>query len=193
MRRGLVLTFALPLLMVAGCASTGSTSLTTTSVGYSSGSLSNVPNPTCSTSHLASRVTSGGSEMSQPWLIIEVTNNGPPCSIEGYPRIVDATGHSLQGPSQTLSISVSDGPDYEHPDPGPHPIKLLRGASASFAVGTDTASGTNCIVTSMTIALPGSQGRVKVPVRTGASVFVGKPVHIEVTALVEGSKGPPTG
>jgi hypothetical protein len=122
-----------------------------------------------------------------------VTNNGPKCSIEGYPRVVAVTGHSLQGPSQPLSISVRDGPDYERRDPGPRPINLLPGTSASFAVGTNTASGTTYIVTSMTIALPGSRGSETVPVRRGAaSAFAGKPVQIEVTALVKGSKGPPT-
>lgn len=129
--------------------------------------------------------------MSQPWLIIEVTNDGPTCSVEGYPRIIAATGHSLQGPSQRLPISVRDGSDYEHPDPGPHPLSLPRGASASFAVGTDTSSGTVYSVTSMTVALPGSQGAREVPVRADASASAGKPVHIEVTALVKGSKGPP--
>ncbi len=148
---------------------------------------------TCSGSQLASRVTSGGGEASQPYLIIEVANNGLRCSIEGYPRIVEATGHTLQGRSQPLSISVSDGPDYEHPDPGPHPLSLQRGGSASFAVGTNTASGTTYIVTSMTISLPSGQGALVVPVHTGASALVGKAVHIEVTALVNGSQGPQTG
>jgi hypothetical protein len=177
-------TLALPALMAAGCASASSTPPTTSSVDGTSGG-------TCSASQFVSRVTSGGSEANQPWLIIEVTNHGPWCSIEGYPRIIAATGHSLQGPNQPLSISVSDGPDYEHPDPGPHSLSLPRGASASFAVGTNTASATNYILTSMTVALPGSRGSRRVPVHTGASAFAGKPVRMEVTALVKGSKGPP--
>ena len=179
-----MVTLVLPVLMAAGCASASSSPPPKASPDDASGG-------TCSASQFASRVTSGGSEMNQPWLIIEVTNDGPKCSIEGYPRIVAATGHSLQGTSQRLSISVRDGPDYEHPDSGPHLLSLPRGASASFAAGTNTSSGTVYIVTSMTVALPGIPGARTVPVRTGASASVGKPVHIEVTALVKGSKGPP--
>jgi len=180
----MVVTFALPGLMIAGCASASSTPEAKLSVGAVS------PRP-CSASQLVSRVAAGGSEGSQPWLIIDVTDNGSRCSIDGYPRIVAAVGHTLQGPSHPLSISVSDGPDYEHLDPGPHPVGLSHGASASFAVGTNTASGTVCILTFMTVALQGSQHPRRVPVHTAASAFVNDPVDIEVTALVKGSNGPP--
>jgi hypothetical protein len=147
----------------------------------------------CQDTQLRANVISGGSEANQPFVTIAVTNYGPSCGFDGYPRIIAATGHSLQGPSQPVPISVRDSSNYEHPDPGPHPLSLPRGASASFSVGTNTASGTTYIVTSMTIDLPGSPGQMEVPVHTGASAFVNKPIDIEVTALVKGSKGPPTG
>jgi hypothetical protein len=127
-------------------------------------------------------------------VIIAVTNSGPPCSIDGYPRIVATAGHTLQERPASLSIDVSDGPDYEHPDPGPHRLTLLDGVAASFALGSNTAAGTDYILTAFTITMPGSSGpSLTVPVRTGGSAFTGKPVHVEVTAFVKGSRGPPIG
>src|ERR1700722_19396808 len=99
MRRSLVVTLGLPVLVVAGCASASSAPATKSSVDYAS-------RRTCAAAQLESRVASGGSEASQPFVIIEVIDNGPWCSIGGYPRILAATGHALQGPSQPLSISV---------------------------------------------------------------------------------------
>jgi hypothetical protein len=88
---------------------------------------------------------------------------------------------------------VVDGADYEHPDPGAHQITLATGSAASFALGTNTASGTVYMITALSIALPGDASPLKLSVRTGASAFMNKPVVINVTAFVKGAKGPPTG
>jgi hypothetical protein len=187
----LAMTIAVPLLVVAGCGSTSSSPATKPPATNAPHRSSGVADSRCSESRLTAHVVSGGSEASQPWLIIDVINHGPRCTIDGYPRIVAAIGHSWNGRNQSLSIRVRDGSDYEHGDPGPRALELLRGGSASFAAGTDTASGTNYLVTSLTVALPGSPGTLRVPVHTGASSSAGKPVYIGVTALVNGSKGPP--
>jgi len=94
------------------------------------------------------------------------------------------------GQPQSLGIVVTDGPDYEHPDPGPNPVILTAGGSASFALGTITASVPTYGVTALSITLPGSVAPLAVSnVRTGCS---GEPVRVFVTAFVGGSAGPPT-
>ncbi|MGD0393892.1 MAG: DUF4232 domain-containing protein [Acidimicrobiales bacterium] len=149
---------------------------------------------TCQNAQLRARVTSGGSEASQPFVIIALTNNGPSCSINGYPRIVSALGSVLSGGwVLPLPIAVADGPDYEHPDPGPRPTVLRRGSAVSFALGTNTASGTVYTITALSVILPGDSSPLKVPVHTLASAFAGSPVKLAVTAFGPGSTGPPTG
>jgi hypothetical protein len=182
---------AAPLLMVAACGSTSSTPATKPAVTNAPRASTSAPGSRCSASQLTAHVVSGGSEASQPWLIIDVTDHGPRCSLDGYPRIVAATAHPWRGPSQALSIRGRDGSDYEHPDPGPRALELPAGGSASFAAGTGTASGKTYLMTSLTFALPGGSGLLKVPVRTWTSSRAGKPAYFEVTAFVNGSRGPP--
>ena len=96
----------------------------------------------CHDTQLRASVTSGGGEASQPFVIIAVTDNGPSCSINGYPRIVAASGYPFpQGWRRSLPITVVDGADYEHPDPGAHQITLTKGSAASFALGTSAPTG----------------------------------------------------
>jgi hypothetical protein len=45
----------------------------------------------------------------------------------------------------------------------------------------------------MTIALPGSHGQRTIPVHTGASALANEPIDVDVTALVTGSRGSPSG
>jgi len=94
---------------------------------------------------------------------------------------------------QALPMSVADGPDYEHPDPGPHQLTLRRGTAVSFALGTNTASGTVYMNTGLSVTLPGRSSPIKVSVRTAASAFARSPIHLMATAFVAGSTGPPTG
>jgi hypothetical protein len=98
------------------------------------------------------------------------------------------------GPVEALPIVVTDGADYEHPDPGPRRIVLARGTSVSFALGTNTASGNVYALSDLHFTLPGSPSRVlTLPINALASAFVGQRIHIIVTAFVKGSAGPPTG
>jgi hypothetical protein len=148
----------------------------------------------CQSAHFEAHAGSGGSLMSQPWEIIAVTNEGPRCSIEGYPRLTSALGHSPQGSDGQIPIEVGDGPDYEHPDPGPHYLILRHTQAASFALGSDTASGAVYVVTELAIALPSSPSHpIEVAVDTVASAATGRPIHLQVTALTRGSTGPPAG
>jgi hypothetical protein len=131
--------------------------------------------------------------MSQPFVIIAVTNHGPRCSIDGYPGIVGATGTAQQAQAAaSLPIEVVDGPDYEHPDPGPHRLLLSPGATASFALGTGTAyDGPVYEILSFSVTLPGSSfSALHVPVETNADSMIGTPIRLEVTAFVRGSHGP---
>jgi hypothetical protein len=131
--------------------------------------------------------------MNQPAVIIAMINHGPRCSIDGYPGIVAATGRAQQGPVAALPITVTDGPDYEHPDPGPHRLILSRGAAASFALGTGTAyaGGPVYAILSLSITLPGSSSlALKVPVQTQVNALPGTPFRLNVTAFVKGSRGP---
>lgn len=146
----------------------------------------------CQPTRLHARVTSGGAEASQPFVIIAVTNGGPPCQIDGYPWIVSALGHETtptKGKNKALFVNLTDGSDYERIDPGPHSITLRTRAAASFALGTNTASGAVYVITSLSIALPGSIAPVAV-----ADVDIacsGPTVPISVTAFVQGAEGPP--
>ena len=171
---------------------------TTTTIGPITSTTSTAPTQEgsfdCQGANLHAQVTSGGGEASQPFSIIAVSNSGPTCLINGYPRIVSASGHEAtptQGKTQSMRIAVTDGPDYEHPDPGPHPVTLTTGGSASFALGTNTASGAISVITTLSITLPGSTVPLAVSnVNIGCS---GTPIQIGVTAFVEGAAGPPTG
>jgi hypothetical protein len=150
--------------------------------------------PACQNTELVARVTGGGGEASQPFVIVAVTNDGPSCSIEGYPRIVVASGLALPlGPFRPLRIKVVDGAGYEHPDPGPHQLTLSRGSAVSFALGSDTDSGTIYLIRTLSFTLPGYSSPLKVSVRTPGSAFTGLPIRLPVTAFVQGSAGPPTG
>jgi hypothetical protein len=156
------------------------------------------PATSCHVSHFEARQPSSGSEASQPFVIIALVNNGPRCSIDGYPKVVSATGQMQQAPPTPLPIKVIDGPNYEHPDPGPHRLTLARGATASFALGTGTAYGGGAhlyTILSLRIALPGkpSSSAIRVPVQTIVSAPSGAPFRLEVTAFVIGSRGPPAG
>jgi hypothetical protein len=145
----------------------------------------------CQYTHLRAHVTAGGGEASQPFVVIAVTNKGPNCVVEGYPLIAAALGHTLTGAVRVVPISVVDGSDYEHRDPGPHPLILKRGTSVSFDVGTNTASGTVYTISELEVTLPGGSSPLDVSVHTGGSAFAGLPIQLVVTAFVSGSAGPP--
>jgi hypothetical protein len=94
---------------------------------------------------------------------------------------------------QNLLIEVTDGSDYEHLDQGPHVLILGHGQTASFALGTNTASGDYVTVTQLAVELPRSgKHPLELETKLPASASTGKPIHFEVTAFLRGSTGPPT-
>jgi len=147
----------------------------------------------CQSDDLGARITSAGSVASQPWTTIAFTNNGNPCSIEGYPRIVAASGHTYQGSIESLPITVIEGSLYERTDPRPQLIGVARRSLFSFALGTNTASGTIYVITVISVMLPGNSSPLKVRVDTSGSASPGSPIQLRVTALVRGANGPPGG
>jgi len=154
----------------------------------------------CPNTQLGVRVTSGGSEASQPFVIIAVTNKGALCFVDGYPRITAVSGHKVQGPTRPLPIKVIEGADYEHPNPGAHLVTLNGGSAASFALGTTTGSGTYYTITGLGVTLLGHSTPLRGSVHTEGSAWSGSPIpplgdriRIWVTAFVSGAMGPPTG
>jgi len=130
--------------------------------------------------------------MSQPFLIVALTNIGDTtCHLAGYPSL-RATGHLVGGPGCTLTINVQPGALYEVKDPGRHRVQLSPGGSAAFAVGTATAYGVSLYdIPSLAITPPGGHTALRLAVDLLASAPKGAPIPLTVTALTAGTKLPP--
>ncbi len=124
--------------------------------------------------------------MSQPFLDIELTNQGTTaCHLRGYVSLT-AVGHPLHGPSRRVEIALHRGPFYERSDPGPRRVDLQPGHSASFGVGTVTAwqGGKHLMdIIRLTITPPGGRTPIPLHVELPASAPAGKPIPVAVTAV----------
>lgn len=140
----------------------------------------------CPSRQLTAKVVGGGSEMSQPFLDIELTNQGTTaCHLRGYVSLT-AVGHPLHGPNRRVEIALHRGSFYERVDPGPRRVDLQPGHSASFGVGTVTAfqGGKHLIdIIRLTITPPGGHTPISLHVEQPASAPVGKPIPVAVTAV----------
>jgi hypothetical protein len=149
----------------------------------------------CRAAQLTAAVTDSGSQSSQPFVVIALTNTSASvCELTGYPQIT-ATGYASSTPATTgkLQVTVTDGAIYERGDPGPQRIELSPHASASFALGTATAYDGGAHLYSITrlgITVPGDQTSVPVTVNIAASSPANQPIPVTVTALVAGQAGP---
>jgi hypothetical protein len=150
----------------------------------------------CRAAQLTGAVTGSGSESSQPFVVIALTNTSAAgCELTGYPQIT-AAGYAWPTPAATgiLPITVTDGAIFERSDPGPQRLELSPNASASFALGTATAYDGGAHMYSITrveITLPGDQTTIPVIVNVAASRPASQPIPVTVTALVAGRSGPP--
>lgn len=141
------------------------------------------PSPTsaCSGTHLRARIAVQGSEMSQPFIVVELRNTATvACTLRGYPAL---TARSDSGPMQ---IRVQHGV-YERVDPGPHTVTLRPGGTTAFAVGTATAYGGGAhliMLRELMITVPGDTTPIRLPV-TGmaASGPPGAAIPVGVTAF----------
>jgi hypothetical protein len=150
----------------------------------------------CRAAQLIGKQTDGGSQASQPWRIIALTNvSASTCYLSGYPDL-SARGHAeadTSGTTTSLSIAIRLGIVYGNTDPGPVRIDLAPHSAASFAVGTGMAyqGGAHPIdITELRIALPDNGGSVRVAVALPATAPAGQPIPVGVTGLVAGTAGP---
>jgi hypothetical protein len=149
----------------------------------------------CRRSALQVTMRLAGGAASQTESIIVLTNHGrEACTVEGYPRIA-AFGRIGNGRPQRLDLKVQDGGTYFAADPGPHPVTLTAGGSASSTMETFLAlayrgPADDAVATQFTVTPPGSGSPlVTVPYRLELTRSPGQPFPVVVTALMSSSNG----
>lgn len=143
----------------------------------------------CRGSHTRIAVALTGSNMSQPFADIVVTNTGPvACVLRGYPR-VRAWGHhgwNSDGLSSArLPIRVRHG-IYERTDRGPRRIMIRPGQHVFFSVGTATAyqGGLHIItITRFAVTLPGTDRPKPLPIDMPATRPPRRKIPVGITAV----------
>jgi hypothetical protein len=149
------------------------------------------PAAACTGSQLSGRVFRGGSEASQPFDEIVLTNGGPgSCRLSGYPALT-AWGSAGQGPSSQLDTVLTKSSTYEIPDPGPTTVVIAPSRSAWFAIGTATAYdpplvSIDRVLIDVGSGTSGKSGQVSVALGMFATAPLGKPIPITVTAFAPG-------
>jgi hypothetical protein len=140
----------------------------------------------CLSAELRAHVIEFGSNMSQPFLTIGLTNHGDrTCRVSGYPGI-QAFGHHLDAARHRLDIRVKDGAIYERPDPGAKLVRLQPGQTASFNIGTGMAyqGGAHPFtITRIVLTLKGLTEAIALHAEVGATAPAGKPIPVGVTAI----------
>jgi Protein of unknown function (DUF4232) len=137
-----------------------------------------------------------GSQSSQPYAEIVLTNGGPgSCRLSGYPGLT-AWGSAGRGPSAQLETVLTKSSTYEVPDPGPTTVVIAAGGSAWFAVGTGTAyDGSSVsidrVVVDVGSATGGKPGHVNVALGMDANGPPGKAIPVTVTAFAPGAPPKP--
>lgn len=185
--------FAVPVIAVVVVFANPSPGKVTTAVRppSSASGASSAPIAVCTGAQLSGKVFRGGSQSSQPFEEIVLTNGGPgPCRLSGYPQMT-AWGSTGQGPSAPLDTLLTQGSTFEIPDPGPTKVVLAPGGSAWFAVGSGTAYGgplvsIDRVVIDVGSAARGAAGHVNVALGMGANGPRGKAIPITVTAFAPG-------
>jgi hypothetical protein len=147
----------------------------------------------CTTSGLRAKLVAHGAEASQTFSRLVLTNlSKTECYVNGYPSIT-AIGHTTAGHAGVLPLAITHG-TYFRPDPGPHLVRLAGGQSASCVVETELAYSGDAnpdTITELRIAPPDLAASETIDVDLGATGPPGKPVPMEITALVAGISGPP--
>ena len=185
--------FAIPVVVAVVVFANPSADKVTTAVRppSSASGASSAPVAACTGAQLSGKVLRGGSQSSQPFDEIVLTNGGPgPCQLSGYPQMT-AWGSTGKGPSAPLDTVLTRGSTFEIPDPGPAKVVLAPGGSAWFAVGAGTAYGgpivsIDRVVIDVGSGAGGSAGHVDVTLGMGANGPQGKAIPITVTAFAPG-------
>lgn len=142
--------------------------------------------PSCGAADLSAKVTDSVAGMSQPTVLITVTNiSGVTCKLNGYPAITGAWSKKGQA-----SIAVSNGPVQGTLDKGPRLIRLAPGGNSWFALGTATAYDPPVVnLTRIAIATNSSTpiaASIKLMVEQPATAPKGKRIPVVVTAFARG-------
>ncbi|MDO8733209.1 MAG: DUF4232 domain-containing protein [Actinomycetota bacterium] len=146
----------------------------------------------CNSADLSGKATGSGAGMSQPYVVITVTNIGKAsCALKGYPVLTGAW--TAKG---KVAISAKNGDLFNMPSAKVKRFVLAPKAKAWFANGSATAYDPP-LVTINRIAFATSAGTSVADssmIRSGlmATAPAGKPYPLGVTAFAAG-KGPASG
>ena len=128
---------------------------------------------------MAGSVTLAGSNASQPYVVVALTNESSSvCSMRGYPVVTFADRSG-----KAVAVEITQGSTYEVADPGEAVSDLQPGASVWFALGTGTAYGGPMVdLTTARVSVGGSETAVKVDLVGDAARSI-DPVPLSVTAF----------
>jgi hypothetical protein len=185
--------FAVPMIAAVVVVANLSPGTVPTAVGPASSPSGAQSSPVvaCTAAQLSGKVSRAGSQSSQPFAEILLTNGGPgPCQLSGYPQMT-AWGSAGQGPSAQLETVLTQGSTFEIPDPGPRRVVIAPGGSAWFAIGAGTVYGGPIVSIERAVVAVGSMaggksGHVNVNLGMDANGPPGKAIPIRVTAFAPG-------
>ncbi len=175
----------------------GVTALVVTGCGAAVGGGSvGQPHPvgiaSCQSADLTASVGEYGSEASQPFLTVKLTNHtAAPCRMKGY-SVLTVVGNDADPPARPIHVVVSHGSTYERADPGPHPLLVAPHRFASFTIGTATAyTGPMATLHRFKIRLDTGDHALVVDQEMPANGPRGEPIPVKETALGLGIPKPP--
>lgn len=144
------------------------------------------PSP-CDAARTRLAVVLTGSNMSQPFLDVAVTNTGTAaCTLKGYPQI-EAWGHEgLQAMRSVRLGIVVHHRIYERPDSRPRRVIVQPSDAVFFSVGTITAYEGGrypIIIDRLAVTLPGMHAARSLPINLLATSPSGERIPVGVTAV----------
>jgi hypothetical protein len=171
----------------ASSPTTTTTVRTTTSFAQSAPPASQAPLPECTTAQLAVRLYPAPGEGRAGhfgMMVVLLNASSQPCVVRGYVGLglYDAAGNPI--PSRAVR-----GPTYFRNDPGPHPVVLQPGGTASTDVSwSDLPASGTCEPPSATLEVtpPNQTTQLKVALHQIVCGYG----DLHTTALVAGSSGP---
>jgi len=147
-----------------------------------SSSASDVAVRTCAAGDLSAKQTGSGAGMSQPFVVITLTNtSGTACALDGYPAITGMwTKHARK------TVHVTRGNLGNMTDPGVSRFVVAPGGHAWFAVGAATAYDPPVVTFRRVVFSVGAGPSVVAKVQLEATAPRGKAFPIGVTAFAPG-------
>lgn len=140
----------------------------------------------CRASDLRAKQTDAGAGMSQPWIVITLTNrSGHACRLHGYPAVTRMATSSGSKP-----LKITNGVGANMPGRGPSSFIVAPGQHAWFAVGTATAYDPPVLTFVSLSFRPTASGTKTVTIHTQATGPTGKPIPVYVSAYAPGTLPP---